>query len=362
MADQVSIHDILSEFREESLHNRDLGDRFERLICRYLELDPQYSERFSNVWMFNEWPRKGETGDIGIDIVAEEEATGEFVGIQCKFYEPGRHLNKGDIDSFVSALGKKLFSSGIIVSTTDNWGKNVEATLKDQTKPIQRLRVQDLDNSPIDWSTLSLDALNKLQKKRSPRPHQIPAIEAVKTHLMPADCPDRGQLIMACGTGKTYTSLAITEEVAMGGHVLFLVPSLALLAQTLREWTAFSQKPIHALAVCSDSQIGHSKTKDADNNDISVSDLAFPATTNTQSLLRQYKFLQEKIKRRKQSKANHGTTVVFSTYHSIASVHEAQKAGLPDFDLVICDEAHRTTGVTLADGDESHFVKIHDAE
>ncbi|WP_411827644.1 DEAD/DEAH box helicase [Luteolibacter sp. AS25] len=364
MPDQVSIHDILAEFRDDSLNNRDLGDRFERLICRYLELDPQYSERFSNVWMFNEWPRKGETGDIGIDIVAEEEATGEFVGIQCKFYEPTHQLVKGDIDSFVSALGKKLFSSGIIVSTTDKWGRNVEATLKDQTKPIQRLRVQDLDNSPVDWSSFTADSLNKLklQKNRSPRAHQIPAIEAVKNDLMAEGCPDRGQLIMACGTGKTYTSLAIVEEVAMGGHVLFLVPSLALLAQTLREWTAFSQKPIHALAVCSDSQIGRRNEQDADNTDISISDLAFPATTNTKSLLHQYNALQGKIKRRKQSKANHGTTVVFSTYHSIASVSDAQKAGLPDFDLVICDEAHRTTGVTLADGDESHFVKIHDAD
>jgi len=364
MADQVSIHDILAEFREESLHNRDLGDRFERLICRYLELDPQYSERFSNVWMFNEWPRKGDTGDIGIDIVAEEEATGEFVGIQCKFYEPTHNLSKKDIDSFVSALGKKIFASGIIVSTTDKWGKNVEATLKNQTKPIQRLRVQDLDNSPVDWSSFSANALDKLKlkKKRKPRPHQLPAIDAVKTGLMGEDSPDRGQLIMACGTGKTYTSLAIVEEVAMGGHVLFLVPSLALLAQTLREWTAYSQKPIHALAVCSDSQIGRRSEQDADNTDISVSDLAFPATTNTKSLLQQYHALQGKIKRRKQSKANHGTTVVFSTYHSIASVSDAQKAGLPDFDLVICDEAHRTTGFTLADSDESHFVKIHDAD
>ena len=361
---ETSIHDILEEFRDAALNNRDLGDRFERLICRYLELDPQYSERFSNVWMFNEWPRKGETGDIGVDIVAEEEATGEFVGIQCKFCDPSSTLSKPDIDSFVSALGKKLFTSGIIVSTTDNWGKNVEATLKDQTKPIQRLRVQDLDNSPVDWSTLSLDALNKLklQKKRTPRPHQQAAIDAIKDGLTGDQATDRGQLIMACGTGKTYTSLAITEEIAMGGHVLFLVPSLALLSQTLREWTAFSQKPIHALAVCSDSQIGRRNTKDADANDISISDLAFPATTNTKSLLHQYDALQEKIKRRKQSKAKHGTTVVFSTYHSIASVHEAQKAGLPEFDLVICDEAHRTTGVTLADSDESHFVKIHDAD
>jgi hypothetical protein len=357
----MSIHDILTEFREAALNNRDLGDKFERLICRYLQLDPQYSERFSSVWLWNEWPRKGDIGDIGIDIVAEEEATGDIVGIQCKFYLPEHQLSKGDIDSFLSALGKQQFASGIIVSTTDKWGSNVEHTIKDQSKPIQKLRVQDLDASPVDWSTFSLEAINKLklQKKRNPRPHQQSAIASVKTGFVEHD---RGKLIMACGTGKTYTSLAITEEVALGGNVLFLVPSLALLAQTLREWTAFSSKPIHALAVCSDSNIGRRKQKESDAAEIDVTDLAFPATTNTKALIQQWEFLQNKIKNRKQSKDNRGTAVVFSTYHSIASIHEAQKRGLPEFDLVICDEAHRTTGVTLADQDESHFVKIHDNE
>jgi len=70
------IHDILAQFREEAISNRDLGDRFERLICRYLELDPLFADRFSNVWLWNEWPHKG---DIGIDLVAEERATGEFL-------------------------------------------------------------------------------------------------------------------------------------------------------------------------------------------------------------------------------------------------------------------------------------------
>ncbi len=357
----MSIHDILAEFRDAALNNRDLGDRFERLIVRYLEIDPQYAERFSKVWLWNEWPRKGEVGDIGIDIVAEEEATGEIVGIQCKFFLPEHQLAKGDIDSFLAVLGKKQFSSGIIVSTTDKWGKNVDHTIKDQSKPIQKLRVQDLDASPVDWSTFSLKAIHKLKlmKRREPRPHQLQALKDVTQGFRESE---RGKLIMACGTGKTYTSLAIAEEIALGGTVLFLVPSLALLAQTLREWTAFSRKPIHALAVCSDANIGRRKRKGSDTAEIDLSDLAFPATTQTRSLVLQWEALQRKIRRRKQSKTNRGTTVLFSTYQSIHAVHEAQARGLPDFDLVICDEAHRTTGVTLSDQDESHFVRIHDAD
>ena len=55
-------------------------------------------------------------------------------------------------------------------------------------------------------------------------------------------------------------------------------------------------------------------------------------------------------------------TVVFSTYQSIQAVSAAQLAfGLPEFDLVFCDEAHRTTGVKLADEEESNFIRVHDA-
>src|SRR5690554_2696103 len=237
----ASIHDILAEFRDAALNNRDLGDKFERLMSQYLRVDPQYKERFSRVWLWNEWPGKGQVGDVGIDIVAEEEATGDIVGIQCKFYLPNHRIAKEDVDTFLSTLGKKPFSSGMIISTTDHWGKNAEHAIKDQSKPIQRLRVQDLDASPVDWSTFTIEAIArlKLQKKREPRPHQVKAIQDVKEGFAEHD---RGKLIMACGTGKTYTSLAIAEEIAMGGRVLFLVPSLALMAQTVREWTAHSKK------------------------------------------------------------------------------------------------------------------------
>lgn len=357
-----TIHDILAQFRDEELHNRHLGDRFERLICRYLELDPIFADRFSNVWMWNEWPKKGASGDTGIDIVAEERATGEFCGIQCKFYLPEHTLSAPDLDSYFAALGDKRFSSGIIISTTDKWGPNAEKRLLNPTKPVNRLRVQDLDDSPIDWSKFSLknpQALS-LRTKKKLRPHQTAAKKDVTSGLATAD---RGKLIMACGTGKTFTSLRTAEEMAPTGHVLFLVPSLSLLSQSLREWTAEAEIPIHALAVCSDVNIGKRSNRDApgddDTGDLQISDLAFPATTSAKDLVRAYKAIHAKDTKNGNPAR---MTVVFSTYHSIQAVADAQKAGLPTFDLIICDEAHRTTGVTLANQDESHFVKIHDAD
>ena len=327
-SDTKSIHHILAQFRDEELHNRHLGDRFERLICRYLELDPLFADRFSNVWMWNEWPKKGKSGDTGIDIVAEERATGEFCGIQCKFYLPENTLSAPDLDSYFAALGDARFSSGIIISTTDKWGPNAEKRLQNPTKPVNRLRVQDLDESPIDWSKFSLkhpQALS-LKKKKTLRPHQKSAKTDIITGLAVAD---RGKLIMACGTGKTFTSLRTAEEIAPAGHVLFLVPSLSLLSQSLREWTAEAENSIHALAVCSDVNIGKRSNRDApsedDTADFQLSDLAFPATTSAKDLVRSYRHI---IQREKKGEAAR-MTVVFSTYHSIQAVADAQKAGLP---------------------------------
>jgi predicted helicase len=171
---------------------------------------------------------------------------------------------------------------------------------------------------------------------------------------------DRGKLIMACGTGKTFTALRIAEAMAPEGHVLFLVPSLSLLSQSLREWTAEAANPIHSLAVCSDVNIGKSRKKaDDDTPEITLHDLAFPATTNAKQLVAQYEALRARARK---DKSPGQMTVVFSTYQSLEAVSKAQKAGLPEFDLVICDEAHRTTGVTLSGEDESSFVKVHDAD
>jgi len=164
---QITIHDILAQFRDEELHNRHLGDRFERLMCRYLELDPIFADQFSNVWMWNEWPHKGKVGDIGIDIVAEERATREFCGIQCKFYLPEHTLSKDDIDSYLNALGDKRFTSGIIVSTTDKWGSNAEKSLANRDKPVRRLRVQDLDDTRVSLETMKIvNALPALNERK----------------------------------------------------------------------------------------------------------------------------------------------------------------------------------------------------
>lgn len=177
-------------------------------------------------------------------------------------------------------------------------------------------------------------------------------MQAVDAVLAGLETNDRGKLVMACGTGKTFTSLRLAEKVAgAGGSVLFLVPSISLLSQTLREWATEALVPLAPLAVCSDRKAtARSKVI---NEDISAVDLALPATTNVA-------LLQSGL-----TQANSETesmTVVFATYQSIDVVAQAQHGGqLEPFDVIICDEAHRTTGTTLAGEDETAFVRVHDA-
>ncbi|MFJ5694574.1 DEAD/DEAH box helicase [Arthrobacter sp. NPDC093125] len=341
----ANFEDVLDKLYFAASDQHDKGTKFEQLMKRYLELEPKYADQFSDVWLWSEWPGRNGHVDTGIDLVAKDRYTGELTGIQCKFYDPARTLDKKQIDSFFTAVGKTDFSYGMVVSTTDKWSKHAEDALEGQSKPMTRLRFADLAASTIDWSEFSIDAPEQMKQLggKEPRKYQREAIEDVKKGFAVSD---RGRLIMACGTGKTYTSLKMVEEIVpIGGSVLFLVPSIALLQQTLNEWTAQATVPLRPLAVCSDTKVGRKE-----HEDVSVHDLAFPATTDPVKLLNRAKI----------STGHEAITVVFSTYQSIDVIHQAQKEGLSEFDLIVCDEAHRTTGITEATHDDSAFVRVHD--
>lgn len=144
-------------------------------------------------------------------------------------------LSKSDIDSFFTASGKAYFSNRIIVTTTKNWTANTEDAMENQNPPVSKIDIYALENSVIDWSQFHSQTKPVLKPLKQLRPHQKGALKDAIHGLSSAD---RGKLIMACGTGKTYTSLKIAEEMAgKGKRVLFLVPSLSLLSQSLTEWT-----------------------------------------------------------------------------------------------------------------------------
>lgn len=345
-----ALQDLLNSYREESKTEREKGTYFELLIKDFLKNDPTYSPNFSEVWTYAEWAAiQGiDSRDAGIDLVAKLAEDEGYCAIQCKFYDADYRIQKSDIDSFFTASGKKDFTRRLIVdSTRKDWSEHAEAALLGQTIETQRIGLAELENSPIDWSVYTPSKGVKLKSKKELREHQVNALEAVKKGLAEAD---RGKLVMACGTGKTFTGLKIAETLAGSGkQVLFLVPSLSLMSQTITEWTIETKTELRSFAVCSDNQVGKRKNAD-DLADINVHDLAYPATTDSKKLAA------------KVAHPHDGEmTVIFSTYQSIQVISEAQKKyGLPEFDLIICDEAHRTTGATLDGEDESNFVRIHD--
>ena len=343
---------LLDTLRQSSMTEREKGTYFEELILAYLRNEATYRDLYAKVWTWSDWaPAHGFSAkDDGIDLVAEEAGTGAIHAIQCKFYDSGYRLQKKDIDSFFTASGRKPFAHRVIVSSTDHWSDNAENALIDQQPPVSKITLHDLEASQIDWSRFQPNAPVALKAKKSLRPHQQSALKAVTAGLQDAD---RGKLIMACGTGKTFTSLKIAESMAgKGGRVLFLVPSLSLLQQTLTEWTQESAIPLHSFAVCSDSDVGKKKgRKEDDAVQTLAHELRYPATTDARALAKGVAARSD----------NAHMTVVFSTYHSIEVIHDAQQQGLADFDLIVCDEAHRTTGATFEGDDESAFVRVHDA-
>ena len=348
---------LIQQLRDTARNTREQGDRLERLTKLFLTQDSIQSRLYKDVYLWNEWDGREGYGDIGIDLVAEN-VDGGVTAIQCKFYDEQSTIAKENIDSFIAASGRGPFTHRIIVSTTDKWSKNAEKMLEEQRFPVQRMGLQNFRDSNIDWSTYSLDESSVQQVGHKPhkelRPHQD---RAITNTLIGLQKNDRGQLIMACGTGKTFTAIRLAEKFAEqnGGHarVLFMVPSLALMSQSISEFSNEIEGPFHAYAVCSDSKVGRERKRggaNADLADLRVEDLQLPATTDGAELANAMNA----------NPLDEGLEVVFSTYHSIDAVSAAQDAGVGDFDLIICDEAHRTTGVTLADESESNFVKIHD--
>jgi predicted helicase len=335
---------VLGDLRAVSRTEKEKGDRFEELMLHAFRTDRSFAQQFTEVWLWKDWPGKT-TVDIGVDLVARAP-DGGLVAIQCKCYDPEATLDKSDIDSFISESSKAHWARRIIVSTTDKWSKHAEEALEGHTIPIERLGIDHLDAMTVDWS--SYDVANpkglKATARHVLRPHQEIAVEKVLAGLGEYD---RGKLVMACGTGKTFTALRIAEELAGAGKtVLFLAPSIALVAQSLKEWTAEANVPIRPFAVCSDATAGKSDT--ADN--ATAHDVVIPATTDPAAL----------VEANIQATDGDAMTVIFSTYQSIEVIETVQRKTDLVFDLVVCDEAHRTAGVASVGEADKVFSIVHD--
>ena len=332
---------ILDRIRAESRDESEKGRWFEQLFMRIVRQEAEFE--IEAIWRWPDWPeREALTGldgrDIGIDLVARR-ISGEWVAIQCKCYEDRHTLGKGQIDKFLGGSQQQVFRLRWIVATC-RWGPNAERAIRNAHPQVTQIDFREY----LDIQVEEQDAERPVQE---PWPLQEEAIEDAVDGLANHD---RGRLIMACGTGKTFTALRIAEQIVEDGQrILFAAPTIALVSQARREWLRHTTRRLDCIVVCSDPTAGGRH----ENADIRISELECPVTTDSAEIARSLD-------------GNVTTRVVFCTYHSLGRVTEAQAShGAPAFGLAIADEAHRTTGALL-DGRRKNgarkvdFQEFHD--
>ncbi|MDR0751116.1 MAG: DEAD/DEAH box helicase family protein [Christensenellaceae bacterium] len=337
------------------------GTVFEKIILKYFLTDKLYCADIHSIYLWRDFPFKKEFGsghDVGIDLVVITH-NAEFWAIQCKCYNADTIITKSQVNTFIATSSKlfkvngifKTFSRRFWISTSVKLTDHANNTLSNQNPPVVRINQYDLDKSGIDWEVLlNEQPLTWAQPKQLElRNYQIDAIGAIFKHYK---IYNRGCLIMACGTGKTFTALRAAEMLAIFNRlVIIFSPSISLESQTLRLFAnQTNETNLNKICVCSDPNVSASNVDQ--NSDFVTGetiDLAYPATTDPKTLYDTYLNFD---------KSN--LTVIFSTYQSIDVIIEAQKLGLPEFDLIICDEAHRTTGsIKTPSQKHSYYIKVH---
>ena len=323
------IFSLRQEFGEQ-----DAGKKFEVFCKWFLENDPEWSKTVDKVWLWDEYPNKWQRQDLGTDLVFRDNE-GLIWAVQAKCYSEHRSTTKGDMNSFLADTGRKEVDRRLWLQSTNKIEAKAEKTLKGQDKPVTVFMLNDFREAQIDYPSSFADLYQaKVKDKPKPDPHQIKAIEDAASGLK---LSDRGQMIMACGTGKTFTTLWIKE--ALEAHTtLVLLPSLSLLSQTMREWAWAGNTDFDILNVCSDKSVGK-KTEDMD-----PADAPFPVTSEVEKIVEFLKHPKPKV--------------VFCTYQSSDLIAQAQlDSSVPTFDLAVADEAHRCAGKA-----DAGFATILDAD
>ncbi|WP_033747591.1 DEAD/DEAH box helicase [Helicobacter pylori] len=360
---EISAYELIKQKLHAIPNQRHKGSLFEKISKQFLQEHDSANE-YESIDLWYDWELRGKERDKGIDIVIQTTSK-EYIAVQCKFHQ--NSISYNDISPFLTQLligvGEVKFKKGIIISTSNLTSEAIKEIEQIRSAgmgiDIDEITEEDFIYSRIDWEkfdpTKTEDEIPLCDKKR-PRPHQTEAIEKTKEYFSdPKNA--RGKLIMACGTGKTYTSLKIME--ALDPKItLFLAPSIALLSQTFREYAQEKSDPFYASIVCSDDKTGQSKknkSKNEDNDDIKFSELPLKPSTRLEDILSTYEKAQKENKR----------FIIFSTYQSALRIKEAQEAGLNGIDLIICDEAHRTVGAMYSTNerdDKNAFTLCHSDE
>ncbi|MBR1860097.1 MAG: DEAD/DEAH box helicase [Selenomonadaceae bacterium] len=352
----MTFEDVLKKYRTLPANKLKMSMHFEKMMKRFMQTYPVYLDKFSDVWIWQDFPYNQDFSDIvnsGIDLVAKTHS-GEFWAIHCRSYPTNSNFEKYMIELFTTMSNRtfnvdgeiKTFSQRLWISTNDIWSEKLNKELREEIPSIAQIDFTEMQTSPINWYQLYRGTAGRsaLNNQRNILPHQIQAVDAAHEYFK---TKDRGKLIMPCGTGKTFTSLKIAEnEIGDDGVVLFLVPSTTMLKQALFEWATFSENPVNAICVCSDPK----NLKFGDDEIVNTA-IPLPTITDVDNLIQQ---INSEFKLKRSS-----LNVIFATYQYVDVISEAQKQFNFEFDLIVIDEAHRTTEFVEQDGADN-FFRIHD--
>ena len=361
----MQLQQIIKLLQSKTLTAKQKGNLFERAVRFYLENDSIQKSEFKKVAFYGDfvanWQLDQPLGvsqqDLGIDLIATRH-NDTLCAVQCKYRLPTVRISKTMVDSFYAEV-RRLQQKGLPIaetivfdSTAINWSDHARKYLDDRNRRFswEQMLASDIREWSPARTPLSPSYRRKAEHKpvKQLRPYQRTAVQKVLQGLV---AHDRGQLIMACGTGKTFTALRIMERMVRGrsqpGLFLFLVPSLALINQTLQEWFYNKIIPLHAIVVCSDKTVGQQYDALQDAPDY----LLIRPTTQTVDIV-------TALVRFQQSATT--SLVVFCTYQSLPRIVEAQQQKPQiKFNLVIADEAHNTAGVKK---EASSWTVVHDQQ
>lgn len=345
-----SVYTVIEYIGDHYKSTKEKGDMWERAVVFYLRHDPEMRQIMSDVRLWED-AETNDGHDTGIDIVCGHDEASAAAGkrrywaVQCKNFDASHKMDYKELSTFwAKAVADERYSGYAIVSASD-----FSQTAIDYAESTGTLLItpEKMDESNVDWNAFVNQSGPENHETHKLRPHQVDAVNAINESLKDHD---RCKAILACGTGKTLMSLRLAEGRCPHGTVLFCAPSIALVSQAMREWTNQTDVDLRSLVVCSDSKA--SRVADYDDIIDALADLAFPASTDVSHLLSHYHYVR--------SKAPDAMVVVFTTYQSMKVIADAQAAGLPEFDLIVCDEAHRTTGANATDEEIAAFQIVHD--
>lgn len=359
---------IKSKFNTKKYSDAAKGKYFERLVTYFLQEDKEQKQRWKKIysyrkfaaWYNNHSPTrtaKLPPTDQGIDLVAVTFDQ-KYFAFQCKYYDDDRQIiYREKINSFRDAVGSNnVWSGGILVTTSSRWSCNlVETTTLTDRYEFYIWDLLTLNKTSILWHPLIF--YNRIEQLKVPPlfDHQKVAVQKV---IKGFSNNKRGQLIMACGTGKTRVALTIAEALikTIKEHrvrILVVVPSINLVGQLLNEFNNNAQVPFESFVVCSDTTAGEYSI-------VAAADiLRMPA-----AVLKTGHRVSAELTGDNPHKQ---PVIIFSTYHSLPKIHQAQYSTTVNptpvanfkFDLIVCDEAHRTTSYQRRTTDKQLFAMIH---